>query len=184
MTVCSRPRVVFRRLRQSSTLPPVLCCYFSLRQLYSKLEQMVIRTRIHTFAGLSLGLLVLAAGCSSSAKRPVLYPNSHLQQVGQTQAQRDTNECMALADNYGVSRTKDGEVATKTTSGALIGGVGAGAWGIVRGDAVESALAGVLAGGATGAVKGGVDSTRISPTFQSFVQRCLKERGYDVIGWE
>jgi len=139
-----------------------------------------------TITGLSAGFLVLglAAGCSSAAKRPVFYPNSHIMQVGRAQAERDINECMALADSYDVSRTKDGDVARKTTSGALIGGVGAGVWGIVRGDAGERALAGALAGGATGAVKGGVDSTRVSPTFQRFVQRCLKDRGYDVIGWE
>jgi uncharacterized membrane protein len=91
---------------------------------------------------------------------------------------------MALADSYSVSRTRDGEVATKATSGALIGGASAGAWGIVRGDAGERALAGALAGGSAGAVKGGVDSTRINPTFQRFVNQCLSERGYQVIGWE
>ena len=128
--------------------------------------------------------LILLSACSSSAKRPVFYPNSHMKQVGRGQAQRDTDECMALADSYSVSRTRDGEVAGKATSGALIGGVSAGAWGIVRGDAGERALAGALAGGSAGAVKGGVDSTRMSPTFQRFVQRCLSERGYEVIGWE
>ena len=107
-----------------------------------------------------------------------------VQQEGQTQARRDTDDCMALADSYSVSRTRDGEVSSKATSGALIGGATAGAWGIVRGDAGERALAGALAGGTAGAVKGGVDSTRISPTFQRFVDRCLRERGYEVIGWE
>lgn len=132
----------------------------------------------------SVVLLTLSAGCSSGAKRPVFYPNSHIKQVGQPQARRDTDECMALADKYEVSRTKDGEVATRSVEGALIGGVSAGAWGIVRGDAGERAAAGALAGGSVGAVKGGVESTRISPTFQRFVQRCLQEKGYDVIGWE
>jgi uncharacterized membrane protein len=138
---------------------------------------------VAVFALMLLTLFVLSA-CSSSAKRPVFYPNSYMKQVGQGQAQRDADECMALADSYSVSRTKDGEVATKATSGALIGGVGAGAWGIVRGDAGERALAGALAGGSAGAVKGGVDSTRLSPTFQRFVNQCLQERGYQVIGWE
>ncbi|MGB5639608.1 MAG: hypothetical protein WBM63_10835, partial [Sedimenticolaceae bacterium] len=64
------------------------------------------------------------------------------------------------------------------------GGVGAGAWGLVSGNAGERAAAGALAGGSAGAVKGGIDSTRISPTFQRFVQRCLKDRGYEVIGWD
>jgi len=147
---------------------------------------MFIDDRILAVARLVAGLLVLSllAACSSSAKRPVFYPNSHMKQVGQAQARRDTDDCMALADSYSVSRTRDGEVATKATSGALIGGAGAGAWGIVRGDAGERALAGALAGGSAGAVKGGVDSTRISPTFQRFVNQCLRDHGYQVIGWE
>ena len=131
----------------------------------------------------SASLLVLGA-CSSGPKRPVFYPNAHMQQVGQYQARRDTEDCFALADSYNVNRTRDGEVATKATSGALIGGASAGAWGIVRGDAGERALAGALAGGTAGAVKGGVDSQRTSPIFQRFVNQCLRDRGYQVIGWQ
>jgi len=128
--------------------------------------------------------LVLMAGCGSSAKRPVLYPNHHLKQVGQAQAQRDVDQCIALADRHDVSRTRDGEVGGKAASGALIGGASAGAWGLVRGDAGERALAGAVAGGTAGAVKGGVDSRRLSPIFQRFVQQCLSDRGYQVIGWQ
>jgi outer membrane lipoprotein SlyB len=147
---------------------------------------MALSSQILRMVGLpaAVVLLALSAGCSTAAKRPVFYPNSHIKQVGQAQARHDTDECMALADKYEVSRTKDGEVATRSVEGALIGGVSAGAWGIVRGDAGERAAAGALAGGSVGAVKGGVESTRISPTFQRFVQRCLREKGYDVIGWE
>ncbi|MBT8429403.1 MAG: hypothetical protein KJN79_05775 [Gammaproteobacteria bacterium] len=137
---------------------------------------------LRVLAGL-LALFLLGA-CSSGPKRPVFYPNSHIKQVGQYQAQRDTDECMALADSYDVNRTRDGEVGTKAASGALIGGAGAGAWGIVRGDAGERALAGAVAGGTVGAVKGGFDSRRISPIFQRFVQQCLRDRGYQVIGWQ
>ena len=97
--------------------------------------QMALSSQIRRMAGLSTGvvLLALSAGCSTAAKRPVFYPNSHIQQVGQAQARRDTDQCMALADEYEVSRTKDGEAATRSVEGALIGGVSAGAWGIVRG---------------------------------------------------
>ncbi len=132
---------------------------------------------------LAVGLFLLG-GCGSSVKRPVLYPNYQLQQVGQAQAQRDIDQCMALADSHEVSRTRDGEVGTKAASGALIGGASAGAWGLVRGDAGERALAGAVAGGTAGAVKGGVDSRRMSPIFQRFVRQCLQDRGYQVIGWQ
>ena len=127
---------------------------------------------------------MLLGGCGSSAKRPVLYPNATLNQMGQAQAQLDIDHCMAMADSHNVARTRDGDVGGKAASGALIGGASAGAWGLVRGDAGDRALAGALAGGTAGAVKGGVDSQRMSPVYQRFVQQCLKDLGYQVIGWQ
>lgn len=60
-----------------------------------------------------------------------------------------------------------------------------GAWGLVRGnDAGERALAGAAAGAATGTVRGTMQSTETSPVFRNFVQKCLNERGYEVIGWQ
>jgi hypothetical protein len=135
-------------------------------------------------AWLLAATLLLGACASSGSKRPVFYPNAHIQSVGQAQAQRDINACMALASEYGVATTKDGEIAKRTSKGAVLGGVGAGAWGLFRGDAGERAAAGAAAGAATGAATGAFESTELSPTFQRFVNRCLRERGYEVIGWE
>lgn len=139
--------------------------------------------RRHRLPLLLVATLLLGA-CASSAKRPVFYPNAHLSNVGQSQAQRDTSTCMALASEYGVATTKDGEVAKRAGKGAVLGGIGAGAWGLVRGDAGERAVAGAAAGAATGAATGAFASTELSPTYKRFVDRCLRERGYDVIGWE
>lgn len=122
--------------------------------------------------------------CASSAERPVFYPNAHLKHVGQAQAQRDTSACMSLAYDHGVSAKQDGQITKRAGKGAVIGGVGAGAWGLVRGDAGERAVAGAAAGAATGAASGAFASTELSPTYKRFVSRCLRERGYDVIGWE
>jgi len=133
--------------------------------------------------GCVLAVTVLVA-CSSGPKRPVLYPNAHLQSVGKPQADRDADECADLARDYGVRTNKDGDIAGRTATGAVIGGVGAGAWGLVRGDAGERAVAGAAAGAATGATRGAMESTELNPTFKRFVERCLHERGYDVIGWE
>jgi hypothetical protein len=54
----------------------------------------------------------------------------------------------------------------------------------VRGDAGERAVAGAAAGAATGGVKGVLDGERANPLFQRFVERCLTDRGYDIIGWQ
>lgn len=138
------------------------------------------RLRVLTFATLvSVSLLA----CQTTPDRPQLYPNAHYNKVGQQRADKDTNECMDAARDHGVSENDDGQVAEKAVSGAVIGGVSAGAWGLVRGDAGSRAAAGAAAGGAGGTASGALQSTKTNPTFKNFVSRCLADRGYQVIGW-
>ena len=134
------------------------------------------------FAGLVLGGWL--AGCASAPPKPVLYPNNRMQSVGQAQANQDIAACKQLAHSSGVAENKDGEVGKKAVGGAAVGGAAAGAWGLVRGDAGQRALAGAAAGAAAGTVRGGMQATETSPIFKNFVNRCLRERGYEVIGWQ
>ena len=134
------------------------------------------------FTGIVLGGLL--AGCASAPPKPVLYPNSHMQSAGQAQADQDIAACKQLAHSSGVAENKDSEVGKKAVSGAAVGGAAAGAWGLVRGDAGQRALAGAAAGAAAGTVRGGIQATETSPIFRNFVNRCLRERGYEVIGWQ
>jgi len=130
-------------------------------------------------------LTATLAGCSSSPKRPVLYPNQHLNRVGGHVSQQDINACMQMARTSGVNVTKDGEVGRKAASGAAIGGASTAAYGAFRGgDVGERALAGAAAGAAAGAVRGGIQSTEQSPLFMNFVNKCLSDKGYSVIGWQ
>lgn len=131
-------------------------------------------------------LLVMLGGCASTPEiEPVLYPNPHLQQVGRVTADQDIRECTQLARTHGIRETRDSQVASKTAGGAVVGGASGGAWGLVRGnDAGERALAGAAAGAAAGAVRGSMQSAEASPVFRNFVQKCLRDRGYEVIGWQ
>jgi outer membrane lipoprotein SlyB len=136
-----------------------------------------------------LRMLVLVAAtavgaCASPEKRPVLYPNAHLKRVGDQVARQETDACLEMARNSAVNETVDGEVGRKAASGAAVGAAAAGAWGLVRGDAVSHALAGAAAGASAGAVSGGLQSTETSPVFINFVNKCLSDKGYSVIGWE
>lgn len=126
---------------------------------------------------------LLLAGCAGTPD-PVLYPNAHLQRVGQATAQQDIAECRRLASSSGVAEHRDSQVAGNAATGAAVGGASAGAWGLVRGNAGESALAGAAAGAAAGTVRGAIQSSETSPVYKNFVQRCLRERGYEVIGWQ
>lgn len=131
-------------------------------------------------------LFLSVTACTAPSKKPVMYPNAKSTTVGQAQMARDVEDCMALARQYGVSDTRQNNVGRDTATGALIGGASAGAWGLVRGDAADRALAGAAAGAAAGATRGVIRASenKPNPTFQRFVQRCLRERGYEVIGWE
>lgn len=133
--------------------------------------------------GVALLAALSAGGCASSAQRPVLYPNGHYERVGGGVAQQDIDDCTRRAQAFGADAGRGQAVAGSTLSGALIGGATAGAWGAVRGAAAERALAGAAAGGAGGLTRGALRANQPSATFRNFVQRCLSERGYDLIGW-
>lgn len=135
-----------------------------------------------TPALLSCALLLLAAACAGP-RNPVLYPNAHLQSVGKQAADADIDDCERLARDYGLPSDKSGEVGTRAAKGAAVGGVSAGAWGLIRGDAGSRAVAGAAAGGAAGATSGALESGDPDPIFKRFVERCLSEKGYSVIGW-
>jgi hypothetical protein len=128
-------------------------------------------------------ILVLGACATTSSQRPVLYPNAHLRNVGDAAAQRDIDECVRMADNAGVSKSNN-QVVKRGAEGAAVGAAAAGVGTLIRGGSVlEGAGAGAAVGGAAGAVHGAFQNDA-NPTYRNFVQRCLRERGYDVIGWQ
>lgn len=129
-----------------------------------------------------VAMAVALSGCAST-QRPVLYPNAHLKSVGDAVAQRDIDECVRMAENAGVSKS-NGQVVKRGAEGAAVGAAAAGVGTLIRGGSVgEGAAAGAAVGGAAGAVHGAFQSDA-NPTYRNFVQRCLQERGYDVIGWQ
>lgn len=125
----------------------------------------------------------IALSSCASAKRPVLYPNTHYKTVGRSAANHDVAECSRLASDFGLPENQSGEIPKKAGTEAAIGAASAGAWGLVRGDPGERALAGAAAGGAAGAMRGAFRSGELDPTYKRFVEKCLDDRGYDVIGW-
>ena len=78
--------------------------------------------------GAGLGALLLV-GCAS--QRPVLYPNSTLQQRGDVAGDRAIEGCMQRAEAAGLDYSK-GNVARRTAESGAVGGAG--------GAVVETAL--------------------------------------------
>ena len=125
--------------------------------------------------------LFLLVACA--AKRPVLYPNEHLEYVGKEAAEQDINDCMALAEANGVDSNRAGEVATSTAGGAAVGGATGAAAGAVTGNPARGAAAGAAGGATLGLFRGLYRSREPDPVFRNFVDKCLTERGYEPIGW-
>ncbi len=142
---------------------------------------------------LSVLTLVLGlAGCATTAgqpggPKPVFYPNAKLNQVGQAQAQADSSACMDQAVAAGVHPEPQSQAAAGAARGAAVGATAGAVGSILSGrNAGEilggAARAGVI-GGATGGVAGSFRGPGVNPLFRNFVDRCLRERGYEVIGW-
>jgi hypothetical protein len=140
------------------------------------------RSRAGALVAVIGGLLLLSA---CGPKRPVFYPNDHLKAVGSTQARADADQCMAEARQYGVKNDAGKTVGKKAVKGAAVGAAASAVVSAVLGGNVgRAAGAGAAGGAAVGAVGGAFDSDEPDATFKNFVNRCLREKGYEVIGWQ
>lgn len=129
-------------------------------------------------------IMLLVAGCA--APKPILYPNAHLHEVGEEAADRDIAECREMAKEAGAtaSQGKGGQVAGSTTAGGAIGSASGAVGGAVVGHPGRGAMVGAAAGATGGFLRGLFRRSPPSNAYKQFVQRCLKERGYDPVGWE
>jgi len=132
---------------------------------------------------ITLAALVAAGACARS-QSPVLYPNAKLQSAGKDQADRDVDACRQLADEY-----VKNPMAKDAARGGAIGGVGGAAVGAVGGavsghGAGRGAMVGAATGATAGAVAGAAKDVGPAATYKGFVNRCLRERGYEVVGWQ
>ena len=131
---------------------------------------------------LSLALILsMVAGCAE--KRPVLYPNATLEHQGQAAAEADIDACIRLAKDHGTEGDKGQDLAKKTGKGAAVGGAVGAAVGAVTGNFGRGVAAGAAGGAAGSMTRGLFEANEPDPVTKRFVERCLRERGYEPIGW-
>lgn len=124
-----------------------------------------------------LVILFLIISCAS---KPQLYPNQKYKSAGKEVASKDIDQCMADADAY-LKSSKGKQVAKGAGAGAAIGA----AMGAVSGMFSGNMGRGMVRGGAIGAAGGGTAGA-LSPDEikHRYVNQCLAEKGYQVIGWD
>ncbi len=130
--------------------------------------------------------VALLSACATPVAKPAFYPNMHFQQVGPAQAQADAQACANLADQSGVGSVNKIDAGRAAATGAA----GVGAAGVVGSllsghkPDLRNIAAGAAAIGAAGAAATAAgQSVGGSSMHRQFVQQCLAERGYQVIGW-
>jgi outer membrane lipoprotein SlyB len=128
------------------------------------------------------GLVVSGLACA--AKRPVLYPNARLEAVGPAAAQEDIDDCLRRAAAEGYNSRAEGKIAGSTAVGAAAGAAVGAATGAVVGRAGRGAALGAAGGGTAGLLRGLFRSGDLDPVQKRFVEQCLQEKGYQVIGWQ
>lgn len=131
-----------------------------------------------------LAVTLMLSGCAG-AKRPVLYPNSYFNQVGQQQAEMDIDACMYAAEASGANSGKGTELVKDTAKAGTVGGAtGAVVGAIASGTSVGRGAAIGGAGAATATLVGGAfDAAEPTDIYIRFVDMCLQEKGYQLIGW-
>ena len=118
-----------------------------------------------------------------AAKRPVLYPNAHVKEIGQPKAEQEINDCINLANTYQAGGDKTKEIAKNTGKAGVVGAATGAVIGAITGDIGRGAVIGG-AGAATAAMGSGImRSDEPDPVFKQFVEQCLREKGFQPLGW-
>jgi hypothetical protein len=130
--------------------------------------------------------LLIGIFFASCAPKPILYPNQHYKDAGRDAADQAIEACSQMAKDAGAtpSRGKTGQVAGSTAGGGAVGSAAGAVGGAVVGHAGRGAMVGAASGATAGFLRGLFRRWPPSQAYKEFVQRCLKERGYDPVGWE
>jgi len=91
---------------------------------------------------------------------------------------------MARADKQGLDYDRGGELAKRTGRGGVVGGAGGAAAGAIHGNAGRGAATGAVAGATHGLLHGLFAADSPHPVYRRFVDTCLREKGYQPIGWQ
>lgn len=126
------------------------------------------------------------AGCSASqsVRKPTFYPNKHYKRVGDAQVEKDVEACSARADQFVAKADRRKKVASTTLKRSAVGSAVGATAGSFSGHAGRGAGIGASTGAILGLVGGFGDAAKPNVTHERFIERCLRERGYDVIGWQ
>jgi hypothetical protein len=122
---------------------------------------------------------ILSFTLASCASRPKLYPNEALKAKGKEASEADIDQCLKDADTY-LDSSEGKKIAKSAGFGAAVGGAMGAVAGAFYGDIGGGAARGAAIGGTGGAVSGSLTPDQLK---HRYVNQCLADKGYNVIGW-
>lgn len=133
-------------------------------------------------------LLLASLMTACVAPEPMLRSNKKLQLYGREAAKQEINACRQKVEQAGLTPGvhQSGNAATGGVLGVTIGGAIGASAGVIGG------LTGVAIGAASGAglgliigLVGGTFKPLVpDPPYADAVEKCLKEKGYEISSWE
>lgn len=130
--------------------------------------------------------LISLAACAGP--QPILRSNKQLNLYGRQMAQQEIESCRKKVEETGLraGTNQSANAATGAVLGLTLGGAVGASAGIVGG--LAGIAIGAAAGSGLGLVVGLAGGTfkplEPEPPYADAVARCLKEKGYEVSGWE
>ena len=135
---------------------------------------------------LGLGLALAASLALACASRPVVYVDPAADAARRARVERDIDECRSYAKTHtreGLAGT--GDAARSTVRGGAVGAAAGAVGGAIWGSAGRGAATGAAAGATSGLLGwmfGRHD--RENQVQRRYVERCLADRGHQVLGWD
>ncbi len=124
-------------------------------------------------------IIILLSTLTSCASRPKLYPNETLKSKGKEASEADIDQCMKDAETY-LDSSEGKKIVKSAGFGAAVGGAMGAVAGAFYGDIGGGAARGAAIGGTGGAVSGSLSPDELK---HRYVNQCLADKGYNVMGW-
>lgn len=133
-------------------------------------------------------LLVLSSLAACAGPEPLLRSNTQLQLYGKEAGEREAAVCGLKAERAGLEHgtNRSGNAGAGLALG-VVGGAAVGAsTGLIGGPTgvAIGAAAGGAVGGVLGLLAGTYKSLEPRQEYAAFVERCLKDKGYETAGWQ
>lgn len=135
-----------------------------------------------------VGLVLLLTVAACAVPQPILRSNKQLHLYGRQMAQQEIESCRKQVEKTGARHGTNQSVnaATGAVLGATLGGAVGASAGVIGG--LPGVTIGAAAGSGLGLVIGLLGGTfkplEPDPPYADAVTSCLKEKGYEVSGWE